>query len=404
MKNQIHFVVALIVSALAAGAQPPAGAPRPVLPPMGETPKPAIANAKPVRSCESLAELTLPNTTIESAKIDAANPAICRVTAITTHPPAGDKIKIWLAIPTSNWNGRFLGMGGGGFSGGNATSVNQPVSLGYASGATDTGHDGGSGSFALDENGRLNWQLVRDNAHVGIHEMTVTGKALTQAMYGAAPKYSYFNGCSTGGRQGLMEAQRYPQDYNGIVSGAPAINWGRFVPQSLWGPVLMNAAGNPIPACKLNAATQAAINACDAIDGVKDGVVEDPLRCAFDPKKLVGTSAGECEAFTESDAAIIAQLWQGPRRVDGTFLWFGPARGADLNALAGSRGTPLKPQAFGIGLDYFKYFLAKNTQFDWTTVPPAAYEHLVDQSPEEYGMVSGTDNLDLKASRGHVAK
>src|SRR5205807_49339 len=138
-----------------------------------------------------------------------------------------------------------------------------------------TGHEGGSGSFALDSNGRLNWQLIRDNAHVGIHEMTVTGKALTQAMYGAAPKYSYFNGCSTGGRQGLMEAQRYPQDYNGIVAGAPAINWTRFIPQEMWGAIAMNAANNPIPGCKLAAATAAAITACDAIDGVKDGVIED---------------------------------------------------------------------------------------------------------------------------------
>ena len=97
-------------------------------------------------------------------------------------------------------------------------------------------------TFALDANGRLNWQAIRNFAHVGIHEMTVTGKALTQAMYGVAPRYSYFNGCSTGGRQGLMEAQRYPQDYNGIVSAAPAINWNRFHLQHLWGPVVMNAA------------------------------------------------------------------------------------------------------------------------------------------------------------------
>ena len=213
------------------------------IPPLGTAPKPAIANAKPVRSCESLAMVALPNTTIESAAVDPANPGICRVTAITTHPPAGDKVRIWVGIPTSNWNGRFLGIGGGGFSGGSAAGVNQPLALGYASGSTDTGHEGGSGSFALDANGRLNWQLIRDNAHVGIHEMTVTGKALTQAMYGVAPRYSYFNGCSTGGRQGLMEAQRYPEDYNGIVSGAPAINWAKFIPQELWGAVLMNAAG-----------------------------------------------------------------------------------------------------------------------------------------------------------------
>src|SRR6266545_2680598 len=194
------------------GGPPAGGPPAPQL--MQAPPKPLIANATPVRSCESLASVTLPNTTIESATIDANTPGVCRVVAITTHPPAGDKVRLWIAIPTSNWNGRFLGNGGGGFSGGNAAAVNQPAALGFAAGATDTGHEGGSASFALDANGRLNWQAIRDFAHVGIHDMTVTGKALTQAMYGVAPKYSYWNGCSMGGRQGLMEAQRYPQDYD----------------------------------------------------------------------------------------------------------------------------------------------------------------------------------------------
>jgi feruloyl esterase len=348
--------------------------------------------------------VALPNTTIESAAIDASNPGICRVTAINTHPPMGDKVKIWIAIPASDWNGRFLGIGGGGFSGGSANGVNEPVKLGYASGSTDTGHEGASGSFALDANGHLNWQLIRDNAHVGIHEMTATGKALTEAMYGAVPKYSYFYGCSTGGRQGLMEAQRYPQDYNGIVAGAPAINWQKLHPQQLWGPVEMNALGNPVPVCKLAAATAAAISACDAIDGVKDGVIEDPKRCNFDPKTLVGKSAGDCGDFTEADADVIRKLWEGPRRADGSFLWYGQARGADLSALSASRGTPLKPQAFPIMLDWFKYFLTQNPQLDWTTITPAAYERLWDQSVEEFSAVIGTDNPDLSAFRDRGGK
>ena len=388
------IVTLIAVSMLNAQAQPPLGA----------TPKPAIANAKPVRSCESLATLALPNTTIESAAVEPANPGICRVIATTTHPPTGDKVKIWIGIPTANWNGRFLGIGGGGFVGGGPAGINQPLALGYASGSTDTGHEGGSGSFALDASGRLNWQLIRDNAHVGIHEMTMTGKALTEAMYGVAPRYSYFNGCSTGGRQGLMEAQRYPEDYNGIVSGAPAINWTKFIPQELWGAVLMNAAGKPLPACKLAAATAAAIAACDGIDGVKDGVIEDPKRCNYDPKPLVGTSAGDCGSFTEADVDLIRKFWEGPHREDGSFLWYGLARGADLSALYGSRGTPLKPQAFGISLDWFRYFLAQNPQFDWTTITPAAYERFWDQSVEEYGAVIGTDNPDLTVFRDRGGK
>jgi len=344
------------------------------------------------------------NTTIESAAIDPANPAICRVTAITTHPPAGDKVKIWIAIPAENWNGRFLGTGGGGFVGGTAAGVNQPVALGYSAGATDTGHEGGSGSFAMDANGHLNWQLIRDNAHLGIHEMTVTGKALTQAMYGVAPRYSYFNGCSTGGRQGLMEAQRYPQDYDGIVSGAPAINWPKLMMQSMWGTLPMSVAGNPVPACKLAAATAAAIAACDAIDGVKDGVIEDPKRCTYDPKALIGASSGDCGSFTQADVDVIRKLWEGPHREDRSVLWYGQPRGADLNALAASRGTPLKPQAFAFTVDWLKYFLTLNPQFDWTTITPAVYEHLWDQSVEQYGIVIGTDNPDLTAFRDYGGK
>src|SRR5262245_13541470 len=296
--NRVLFVSTSIVALLAATGHaqgqrgrggPPAGGAPPLPPLMQTPPKPLVANARPVRSCESLAGVALPNTTIESAAVDSNDPAICRVTAITTHPPAGDKVRIWVAIPTSNWNGRFLGNGGGGFSGGNAAAVNRPAALGFAAGATDAGHAGGSASFALDANGRLNWQAIRDFAHVGIHDMTVAGKALTEAMYGMAPRRSYFNGCSTGGRQGLMEAQRYPQDYDGIAAAAPAINFTHLLMQSLWGSMLMNAASNPVASCKLAAATTAAITTCDGIDGVKDGVIEDPNRCTYDPKVLIGT-------------------------------------------------------------------------------------------------------------------
>jgi feruloyl esterase len=374
-------------------------------PPLMQTaPKPAVANAKPVRSCESLASVALPNTAIESAAVDPKNPGVCRVTAVTTHPPAGDKVRIWVSIPTANWNGRFLGTGGGGLVGGSELGTIPPVALGFAAGATDGGHEGGSGNFALDAKGRLNWQSIRNFAHVGIHEMTVTGKALTQAMYGSAPRYSYFNGCSTGGRQGLMEAQRYPQDYDGIVSAAPAINWNRFHIQHLWGPVIMNAGGNPIPACKLAKATEAAIAACDSIDGVKDGVIEDPKRCTYDPKPLVGTSAGECGSFTEADVNVIRKMWEGPRREDGSFMWYGLPRGADLNALWTSRGTPLKPQPFPLMLDWFRFFLTQDPQFDAGAVTQAGYERLWDQSVEQYGMVIATDDPDLTAFRDRGGK
>jgi Tannase and feruloyl esterase len=418
MRNRLFWLPLLIAAAVTNGqgqgdgrggpqGAPPAGAGRGAAaaqPPLGATPRSVVRNAKPVRSCESLAMVALPHTTIESAAIDPANPGICRVTAIATHPPARDKVRIWIGIPTANWNGRFLGTGGGGFTGGSEAGVNEPVALGYASGATDTGNAGGSGSFGLDPSGKLNWQAIRDNAHVGIHEMTVTGKALTQAMYGAAPKYSYFNGCSTGGRQGLMEAQRYPQDYNGIVSAAPAINWTKILMHELWGPVVMNASGNPVPICKLAAATAAAIAACDAIDGVKDGVIEDASRCHYDPKALIGTSAGECGSFTEADVDIIRKLWEGPRREDGSFLWYGQPRGSDLSGVSGSAGIPLKPRPLGFAVEWMRYFITQDPKFDTNSMTPAAYERFWDQSVEEFGIVIGTDNPDLTAFRDRGGK
>jgi feruloyl esterase len=389
---------------LPAGGRGRAGGPPPPPPLMAAAPAPAIPNATPVRSCESLAMVALPNTTIESATVDASDARICHVTAVTTHPPAGDTVRIWIAIPTSGWNGRFLGTGGGGFVGGSEQGVNPPAALGFAAGATDTGHEGGNASFALDADGRLDWTRIRDFAHVGIHDMTVTGKALTQAMYGVAPKYSYFNGCSTGGRQGLMEAQRYPQDYDGIVAAAPAINWPKLIMQSLWGSMLMNTAGDPIPACKLAAATRAAVAACDGLDGVRDGVIGDPKRCTYDPKALVGTSAGACGAFTQADADIIRQLWDGPKTKDGRFLWYGQWRGADLAAVSPTRGTPPTVQPFPFSADWLRYYLTQNPQFDWTTVGPDAYERYWNQSVEEYGLVIGTDNPDLSAFRDHGGK
>ena len=324
------FVVAAVA---VVAAQPPA-------PPPYAAPPPVYAKADPVRSCESLAAVTLPNTTIVSAAADtgdATTPPSCRITAIVTHPPAGDAVKVFIGLPLKNWNGRFQGVGGGGFSGGSAQGVRQPLTAGYAAGATDTGHEGGRGSFALDAAGRLNWQLIRDNAHLGIHDMTVTGKALTREFYGNAPRYAYFNGCSTGGRQGLMEAQRYPADYDGILSAAPAINWPKLHVEQLWGPLVMLEARNFVPACKFAAATAAAVAACDTIDGVKDGVIEDPVRCTYDPKALAGTAAGECGAFTDADAAIVRAIWEGPRRRDGTFLWYGLARGADISGAERNR-------------------------------------------------------------------
>src|SRR5437879_6348094 len=156
MKNQVlrpHLTItaAILTAALAVGITLAQASDNP--------PKPSYPDAAPVCPCESLRKVAIPNTKIDSAALDPSNGA-CRVTATVTHPPSGDRVKVFIGLPATNWNGRFRGNGGGGFSGGSPFSLRDPVARGFAAGATDTGHEGGSGKFALDANGRLNWQLV----------------------------------------------------------------------------------------------------------------------------------------------------------------------------------------------------------------------------------------------------
>lgn len=368
--------------------------------------RPLVDANAPVRSCESLLEVTIPDTVVERATVDPGTgdvPASCRVTAIATHPPAGDRITIWIALPMTGWNGRFLGVGGGGFSGGSPNALATPLAGGFAAGATDTGHEGGRGSFALDDDGRLDWQLIRDNAYLGIHRMTITGKALVREFYGAPPARSYFNGCSTGGRQGLMSAQRYPGDYDGIMAGAPAINWAKLHVEQMWGHLAMREAGTVVPECKYTRATEAAIAACDGIDGVTDGIIDDPRRCDYDPQALVGT-ATDCGTFSDADATVIRRIWDGPRRGDGSFLWYGLPRGASFMGLSGTGGTPPEGRPNRITLDWWQYFLKQDPDWDWTTLTPESFEQAWDQSYEQYNAVIGTDNPDLRAFRDRGGK
>jgi feruloyl esterase len=328
---------------------------------------------------------------------------MCRVTAVVTHPPARDRVTVWIGLPLTNWNGRFQGNGGGGFLGGSPASLRGPARLGFSTGATDTGHEGGSGRFALDANGKQDWQAIIDNAYLGIHEMTVVGKALTKAFYGQAPKYSYFVGGSTGGRQGLMEAQRYPDDYDGIISACPAINWHRFVSACLWPEVVMLEMSNFVSKAKLDAASAAAIAACDKNDGVEDGVIDDPFHCAWDPRALVGTKVGG-DTFTTTDAAVIRKIWEGPRTRDGRFMWYGLERGADMSAYAGTAGSPLRGKPFSIALEYWVYYLAQDAKWDWSTLTYAGFEQLWTKSVEQYGAVIGTDDPDLTRFRDRGGK
>jgi len=382
---------------------------------------PAAASAQ--TSCAGLASLNLPEVTkIASQSVPAGTfappdgsapvtglPTFCRV-SITVLPSIN--IEVWLP-DSASWNRRYEGEGGGGYAGSISWSaLGTALTLGFATASTDTGHSNSNpaqtgGTFALTPDDVLNVKLINDFASRSLHELALKAKQVILAYYGVPPEYSYWLGCSTGGRQGLIEAQRYPADYDGIVAGAPAINWDRFIPAELWPEVAMNLeVGAPIAASKLNAATNAAIASCDAIDGVTDGVIDNPQRCTFDPVVLQCDSAGaptDGTCLTPQEVSAVRKIWDGPRVTDlsgnptGRRLWYGLERGASLTSLAGS--TP-----FSISVQHFQYWIQQNPNFDWHTLTYASYVSNFIASELKFHDVIGSDNPDLSQFRSRGGK
>lgn len=360
-----------------------------------QAPAPAAIyqGAKPTVTCEFLRTVAIPDGRVDSATVDAIN-GLCHVTATVTHPPSDNHITIWIDLPITNWNGRFMGTGGGGYAGGFKSNLRIYVKKGFVSGATDTGNPDGTANFALLSDGKPAWERMRDNAYIGIHDMTVVGKDLTTAFYGKAPRYSYFFGGSTGGRQALTESQRYPKDYDGILALYPAIARDRYVPAQLWPQIVMHEANDYLSKEKRDAATAAAIKACDNLDGIADGIIDDPTRCHYDPAALVGAKIGD-STFTETDARLVREIWDGPRAHDATRIWWGPTRGTDLSTLANTNGVPLDGDPCGEGLDWFRFFLMLDANWNWKTLTRGSFELLMAQSAQEYSSIYGGDDPDL---------
>ena len=238
--------------------------------------------------CESLASLTLPNAAITVAQMVAAgeqpfnaSASFCRVAA--TLKPTGDsdiKIEVWMP---AGWNGKFQAVGNGAFSGSIASAaMKTALEKGYATASTDTGHTGNTAGFALGHP-----EKTIDFGWRAVHEMTVTAKRIVGAYYDKAPRYSYWNGCSAGGRQAMQEAQRFPADFDGIVAGSPGLDWTGRAAQAV-------RVAKPLEGSESARLLQpervllhaAAVSACDAMDGVKDGLIGDPEHCRFDPGVL----------------------------------------------------------------------------------------------------------------------
>jgi feruloyl esterase len=339
----------------------------------------SAAGTAAAATCESLSSLSLPNTTITTAQTVTAGafspgagggkgkaasfsdvPAFCRV-AMTVKPSSDSDIKIEIWLPASGWNHKFEANGNGGWAGSiTPATLATGVKLGYAAAMTDTGHEGGSASFALGHP-----EKIVDFGYRSVHEMAVKGKAVVAAFYGEAPKYSYWNGCSQGGRQGLTEAQRYPEDFDGIVAGAPGVNWAGRAMHSVWiAQVVHKDEASAIPQAKFQTVHNAVLAACDTLDGVKDGVLEDPTKCHFDPKSI------ECKAGDGPDCLTTPQVESARRMytpVTNTrtkhveFAGFEPGSEMGWATMAG-------PQPFGLGTDLFKYVVFKDPNWDYKSM------------------------------------
>jgi hypothetical protein len=376
-------------------------------------------SATPVISCdaESFTQLGLANTTVTGAVRhagDATTPASCRVTLTVDDPEDSGVVTVWVYLPETTWNGRFQGVGGGGFTGGSPERLVPALQAGYAAAATDAGNPAGNdadrtndASFGLNEAGELNWPAIEDFGHAGVHDMTVTGKAITTAYYGQEPAYSYWNGCSTGGRQGLMEAQKYPDDYDGIAAGAPVINYSELQVAQLWGQIVMLQENNPVHPCKFQAALTATVTACDTVgDGVVDGVIGDPLACDFDLGTLVGTATA-CGEITAKDVEVMRRIAEGTRGTNGQFTWYGLVPGAPyagLHDVVQQADGSLVQQPFIYDIWWFRYFLTQDPDFDWRTLTYESFEHWFDVSVERYDDVYGGTDADLSAFRDSGGK
>ena len=341
-------------------------------------------------TCEELSQLKLPSAKVTSAAFIQAGkfsgppavtgqdlsafyktlPAFCRV-VVQAMPTADSDIKIEVWVPVSGWNGKLYGTGNGGFAGLiDHHGLGTAVSRGYVAAGTDAGHTGTpiDAAWALGHP-----EKVIDFGHRGIHEMTTAAKAVAKGFYGREPQRSYFVGCSDGGREALMEAQRYPEDYNGIVAGAPANYWTALLSTGVRDTQVLTVDPDSfIPQTRIPAIASAVRAACDSLDGVKDGVLNDPRQCKFDPSTIVcktGEDSDNC--LTAKQAAALKAIYAGPKDSQGRTAFPGYLPGAEEGP--GGWGTwitgpaPSKSLMAFFGTGYFTNMVYGKADWDYKT-------------------------------------
>jgi feruloyl esterase len=334
-------------------------------------------------ACASLAALTIPTVTIKSATAIGAGPftppsgtgatmtlpAFCRVEA-TARPTTDSDIKFEVWIPPADaWNGKFEGVGNGGYSGAiGYTAMAAGLRRGYAVASTDTGHAGDDMKF-----GQGHPEKIVDWAYRAIHVTAEASKLIVHNNAGRFPEHAYFNGCSSGGHQALSEAQRYPDDYDGIIAGDPASNRIRQTFGFLWSwNVSHTKDGSPILSqSKLSLLTKAVVDSCDGLDGLKDGIIDDPRRCHFDPGRLLCKSGDDATCLSAPQVEAARKIYEGlrnPRTSEQIFTgWPRGSEGFGDNAMQSWRQYIMDPQE-PMRVGFFKYFLFHDPNWDPRTI------------------------------------
>ena len=331
-------------------------------------------------TCESVAQLAFPGATITRAHLAAAGafqppegraipnlPAFCRIEGVLK--PSGDsdiRFEVWM--PAEGWNGKYQGVGNGGFAGSIGYSgLAQAVAHGYAAAASDTGHEAGGtdAGWALGHP-----EKVADFGFRAVHETADKAKAIIRAFYGERPRRSYFNSCSNGGRQALMEAQRFPADYDGIIAGAPANNWTRLLTGAVWDMQALTGDGY-IPSAKLPAIEAATLKACDTADGLPDGLIDNPARCHFDPAVLRCQGAESDACLTGPQVEALRKIYGGPQTGKGASVFPGYPPGGQTGpggwAAWITGAGPGKSLLYAFGTQFYQNMVFGDPSWDYRT-------------------------------------
>ncbi len=343
---------------------------------------------------------TIASTTVVEPTVYVKLPAFCRVVGVARPTSDSDiHFEVWIP-PSQAWNGRFEGVGTGGFSGEiSYQAMALALDQGYATASTDTGHKGDELIFA-----KGHPEKIVDWGYRSMHVMTETAKLIVRNAMGKFPEKSYFNGCATAGHQSMMEVLRYPNDYDGVIAGNPAGDRVHEIDGYLAAWIATHSADGKslLPSATLQMITKVAVAKCDKLDGVEDGVIDDPHRCDFDPKQLLCKAGEDASCLTQAQVDAVKKVYAGLRHPrTGEMIFPGWSIGSEgWGAAQNSGWSQLVNIATPRRSDFFKYFVFDNPEWDWKSFD---FDKDIDFADKKMGFLAA-HGTDLSAFTGHKGK